>query len=79
MSDLHFATHENVTKEGKYLVYTSTATGAKCYHYKDVAHREDGPALVGDGIALYYLNGTLYEFDDWKAEIRKRKLEALGI
>jgi hypothetical protein len=31
----------------------------------DVTHREDGPAIINDGVVYWYLNNVNYSFDNW--------------
>jgi len=42
-------------------------------------HREDGPAIINGYIELHLLDGKHYTKRNWIIEMRKRKLEKLGI
>ena len=55
--------------------------GDKEWYYKGKQHREDGPAIEGlNGAKFWYLNGISFPNEKtYKKEIRRRKLEALGI
>jgi len=48
--------------------------------YQGDLHREDGPAVILDtGEKRWYLKGFQYTEKDWTIEMRKCKLEELGI
>jgi len=69
----------DICKKGKNIIKT-TKLGEEVWLYENKLHREDGPALkfVSGGIS-WYLDGNSYTEENWKFEMRKRKLEALGI
>jgi len=69
------------TKVGKYTVDLVEGF-VEVWYYKAQRHREDGPAEKDRRYpmdASYYLNDKSYSKKNWEAEIRKRKLKALGI
>jgi len=57
------------------------ANGDKVWYLNGRLHREDGPAMdYGDGEKSWWLNGVNYPLEkEWKREMRKRKLKALGL
>jgi len=66
-------------KEDKYIVRKFSG-GEKLWFYKEKYHREDGPAYEEpSGYKEWWLNSEEYPEEDWKKEMRKRKLKELGI
>jgi len=65
-------------KEGKYIIY-EWVTGKEWYKNGE-RHREDGPAVeFVNGAKFWYLNSKVYLKKEWKNEMRRRKLELLGL
>jgi len=66
-------------KEGKYIV-KEWLWGEKEWYLNDVLHREDGPACeYPNGGGEWWLGGIEYSEHEWKLEMRKRKMELLGL
>jgi len=72
-------------KDGKYTVteyteYNTDRVMVRIWDLNGKRHRENGPAMeysyTSNSWCLY---GKLYGEEGWKKEMRKRKLEALGI
>ena len=64
---------------GKYLIEFNIWKD-KMWFYNDLLHREDGPAIEYSTDAFeWYLEDKRYTKEDWKLEMRHRKLEALGL
>ena len=55
-----------------------TVSGNKTWCVNGELHREDGPAVeFGNGSKYWYLNGIEYTEQDYKHEMRSRKLKQL--
>jgi len=66
-------------KEDKYVIKQYNL-GDKIWYLDGEIHREDGPAFEGsDDLKYWYLNNKHYSKENWKKEMRKRKLKELGI
>jgi len=66
-------------KRGKYTIIKWYG-GDIWWELNDERHREEGPAVeYQDGKKAWYLEGEKYTEEDWKQEMRKRKLAVLGI
>jgi len=69
-------------KQGKHTIIKWNDGDEVWYYYKRKLHREDGPAVENkdeDWMNEWWLNNKEYSEEKWKKEIRKRKLEALGL
>jgi len=69
-------------REGEYLVKTwgEGFNSVEEWSLNGLTHREDGPAMKhGDGRKEWWLDNMEYSEREWIIEMRKRKLEALGI
>jgi len=67
-------------KNGPALTYNNDDD--KEWYYDGKLHREDGPAVEYNDMRVFYwyLDGVQYVNEkEWKYEMRKRKLETLGI
>jgi len=54
--------------------------GTKVWFINGLRHREDGPAIEGaSGRREWWLNNAQYTEEEWKFEMRRRKLELLGL
>jgi len=55
--------------------------GEVTWHYKSMWHNENGPAYERGEFFddEYFLNDEPYTKEGWEKEMRKRKLEKLGI
>jgi hypothetical protein len=52
--------------------------GSKEWYLNGFCHREDGPAIeYSDGDKSWYINGISYNEQEYKYEIRSRKLKQL--
>jgi len=66
-------------KEGKYII-KEFPDGEKIWLLNGVRHREDGPAYeYPNGFKGWWLSGRNYSEQDWKKEMRQRKLAVLGL
>jgi len=55
-------------------------SGVKEWWISGRLHREDGPALQNDfGLETWWIDGKEYSKKEWEIEMRKRKLDRLGI
>ena len=54
------------------------ANGDKWWYLNGLCHREDGPAILfPDGDEWWYLNGEIQTEQEWKIEMRKKKIGKL--
>jgi hypothetical protein len=54
------------------------SNGYKAWYINGLRHREDGPAVEwGDGDKVWYLNGIWHTEQEYKYEMRSRKLKQL--
>ena len=54
--------------------------GTKYWYLNGEHHREDGPAIeYGDGTKYWCLNDKKYSEEKYKIQMRKRKLELMGL
>jgi hypothetical protein len=51
--------------------------GRKEWHINGLRHREDGPAIEGNNNKYWYINGKQYTENEYKYEMRSRKLKKL--
>jgi len=67
-------------KEGKYVIH-ELLNGDKTWWVNGKRHREDGPAYDGaiDNYKAWFLDDKKYTEKKYIKEMRKRKLEALGL
>jgi len=66
-------------KEGKYIIRVWD-DGDKIWLINGKYHREDGPAVEhSSGEKGWWLDDNYYHEGEWKNEMRKRKLEVLGL
>ena len=64
---------------GKYKV-TYFDNGAEIWRHNEKLHREDGPAVeYKDGEKEWWLNNQSYREQEWKMNMREKKLKVLGI
>ena len=69
----------NTYKKGRYVV-CEWNDGLKQWTLNGKQHREDGPAIIyPNGSVGYRLENKTYSEEEWFVEVRKRKLEAMGI